>query len=75
MQVLKACDCFDYQACEVADYRATPAAALVDEIRADWVSRLPGWDAALWGINAARLLQLPAGKELAAAQPVQLALV
>lgn len=32
-QIVKACDCYDYQACEVMDYDATLAARFVDNIR------------------------------------------
>ena len=32
-QVVKACECYDYQACESFDYYQTPAAAVVDKIR------------------------------------------
>ena len=33
VQVLKACACFDYQACEVDDYENTEAARIIDAIR------------------------------------------
>lgn len=49
--VLKLCDCFDYQACEVKNYRATVAAQLIDGIRAHAIRSLPGYDAAPWALG------------------------
>lgn len=42
VQVLKACDCFDYQACESSDYEQTDAARMVQDIRKFAISSLPG---------------------------------
>lgn len=50
--VLKACDCYDYQACETPDYDETPAAALVRAIRRAAIAELPGYDAAPWEIES-----------------------
>ncbi len=50
VQVLKACDCFDYQACENDDYELSEAAGIVDAIRRRAIHALPGYDAAKWGI-------------------------
>jgi hypothetical protein len=41
--ILKGCDCFDYQACETDDYRASDAFRIIDAIRARAISRLPGY--------------------------------
>lgn len=51
VQALKACDCFDYQASEVDDYRATAASVIVDCIRGAAIKQLPGYDDAEWGIG------------------------
>lgn len=32
-QMVKLCQCYDYQACETDDYRDTPAAAFIDRLR------------------------------------------
>ncbi|MBO0715712.1 MAG: hypothetical protein J2P55_00045 [Rhizobiales bacterium] len=54
-QVVKACDCFDYQACETTDYHATPAAAFVASVRnmameAGGKSDGALYDQLLWGL-------------------------
>src|ERR1051325_11534357 len=51
IQTLKACDCFDYQACEVEDYDRTEAAAIVDAIRSAAIHALPGYSEAEWDIS------------------------
>lgn len=49
--VIKACDCFDYQACETDDYEQSIAHQIIGSIRAKAVRCLPGYDDAPWGIN------------------------
>lgn len=54
-QLVKACDCYDYQACETDDYKSTAAAAFVAIVREDALrnggkSEGPEWDAAEWGL-------------------------
>ena len=51
VEVLKLCDCFDYQACEVKNYRATVAAQMVDGIREHAIHLLPGYSAAPWALG------------------------
>ena len=51
VEVLKACDCYDYQACEVADYRGSLAAAIVQAIRQRAIAELPGYEEAAWAIE------------------------
>ena len=41
--ILKACDCFEYQACETDDYRQSDAYRIIDAIRSRAISRLPGY--------------------------------
>lgn len=48
--VLKLCDCFDYQASEVRNYRGTIGAQVIDGIRSHAIRMLPGYDAAPWGL-------------------------
>lgn len=47
--LLKACNCFDYQACETNDYDGTLAATIINAIRKSATSDLPGYsDAKGW---------------------------
>jgi hypothetical protein len=46
VEILKACDCYDYQACETDDYDATLAHAIVEEIRHAAICALPGYEEA-----------------------------
>lgn len=46
--VLKACDCFDYQACEFDNYHDCLAARIVDCVRYEAIRHLPGYEAAPW---------------------------
>lgn len=48
---LKACSCYDYQACETDDYPTRLAAKIIDTIRHNAISRLPGYDEAPWGLD------------------------
>ncbi len=50
VQILKACDCYDYQACETDDYRNTTAASIIDRIRSYAIHSLPGWEEAEWAL-------------------------
>lgn len=52
VQIIKACDCYDYQACETPDYYETPAASLIKQIRKAAIRRLPGYDDAEWSMSA-----------------------
>lgn len=52
VELLKACDCYDYQSCETDDYHSTTAAKLVDRIRKSAIGNLPGYEAAPWSIAA-----------------------
>jgi hypothetical protein len=50
IQVLKACDCLDYQSCETDDWESTTACKLISAIKSDAVRRLPGYDSAEYSI-------------------------
>jgi hypothetical protein len=52
IQVLKACDCFDYQACETRDYSERWAAKWIERLRGTMIPSLPGWDQAQWCFQA-----------------------
>ena len=50
--ILKACDCYDYQACEHDGWESSVAKRIVDAIRGSAVRRLPDWDkAAGWQLR------------------------
>jgi hypothetical protein len=59
--LLKACDCYDYQACETDDYERTPVARLVNAVRAYALGQLGmtleraqasrAYDVAPWGLD------------------------
>ena len=47
--VIKAAQCFEYQACEVDGWDETPAARCIRQIIAHAISDLPGYNDAAWG--------------------------
>jgi hypothetical protein len=49
VQVLKTCDCYEYQACESPEYADSEAAAFIQSLRKSAVGRLPGYEEAKWG--------------------------
>lgn len=51
VDILKACDCFDYQACETEDYTSSRAAKIIDKIRHLAIKKLSGYEKAPWGIE------------------------
>jgi hypothetical protein len=53
--IIKACDCFDYQACETDDYGQSIACRMIKSIRHEAVHSLPGYDDAPWEIDRDRL--------------------
>lgn len=62
VSILKACSCFDYQACETDDYEDSLAATIIEAIRGRAINRLPGYDDAPgWEFSRARALSRKAG--------------
>lgn len=51
VQIIKACHCYDYQACETPDYEETTAKRICDAIESAAINALPGYDEAAWGID------------------------
>ena len=51
VRVLKAIDCYEYQSCEHGDWRTSEAREFCRMLRNSLISRLPGYDAAPWGIE------------------------
>lgn len=48
-QIITACHCYDYQACEHDGWENSQAKKLVDSIKGQAVRKLPGMDEAAWG--------------------------
>lgn len=71
--ILKACDCYDHQACETDGYERSPAAIAVAEIRAHAIRSLPGWDdASGWPVRPEDIATTR--RETAPSHPTQLRL-
>lgn len=52
VEILKACDCYAYQACESNDWESTAAHAFLQTLRSKMIHQLPGYDAAAWEITS-----------------------
>lgn len=50
VDILRLCECYDYQACETPDYEASAAARIVNAIRHEAIRALPGYSNAKWRI-------------------------
>jgi hypothetical protein len=50
VEIIKLCECLDYQSSEVKDWRESDACRLLDNIRATATRHLPGYDEAKWAI-------------------------
>ena len=48
VQLIKLCDCYDYQSCETDDWEKTEAYAICHALRERAIDRLPGYDEAAW---------------------------
>jgi hypothetical protein len=51
VQVIKACECYDYQSCETDDYEQTTAKLIIASISRHAISELPGYEEAEWSID------------------------
>ncbi len=52
VQVIKACDCYEYQSCEHTGWLTSEARAYIDALRSLAWTSLPGYDDAAWGAPA-----------------------
>jgi hypothetical protein len=57
VEIIKACNCYNYQACETDDYSSTLAKCIIDAIVSKAIRRLPGYEAAEWGIRGPMALR------------------
>jgi len=53
VQVLKACDCLEYQSCEHPGWEGSEARAIIEAIRSKAIHALPGYEDAAWEITDA----------------------
>jgi hypothetical protein len=51
VELLKACNCYDYQACETHDYEKTEAKAIITAIKEHLIRELDGYEDADWEIT------------------------
>ena len=51
VQVLKACNCFDYQASDWTDYPGSVAQRAIERIREHAITYVPGYRAAAWTLE------------------------
>jgi len=61
VQILKACNCLEYQSCEHPDWEDSRARACLASIRAQAVRMLPGYEDADWTLDAWKPELLVAG--------------
>ena len=50
IQIVKACQCFDYQCCETDDWKESNAYRINSWLMSSAISELPGYDQAEWGM-------------------------
>ncbi len=55
LQVVKACDCYEYQSCEHPEWETSEAKAFVDHLRHCAPMAMAAYDKAEWGAPAPRL--------------------
>ncbi len=51
IQIIKACNCYNYQSCETDDYYQSDAYYLVDNIIKSCIMDLPGYEESMWEIR------------------------
>ncbi len=51
VEIIKACDCYDYQSCETPDWKDTEAYAIMQMLRKRAIYSLPGYEEAAWEIR------------------------
>jgi hypothetical protein len=51
IQIVKACDCLDYQSCETPDWKETEANTIIQSIRERAIREIPGYETASWEIT------------------------
>lgn len=51
VNIVKACRCFNYQACGTDDWKETDACRIIEWIESEAIGHLAGYDAAAWSIH------------------------
>ena len=54
VQVLKACNCYEYQSCEHEGWKTSEARAFIEALRSEAIRALPGYETAQWEVREAR---------------------
>lgn len=57
VQVLKACDCYEYQACELEEWLGSPAWRFIDGLRGRYIGKLKGYDGARWEVDRLEMMK------------------
>jgi len=57
VQILKACDCYEYQACETPSWDTSLAHAFIESLRRQAITKLAGYNDAEWGPPLSREAQ------------------
>lgn len=50
VEIVKLCQSFEYQACEVSDYQSTRAHRLIESVLYEILTTMPGYEDAAWSI-------------------------
>lgn len=50
LDIIKLCDCLEYQSCETDDWESTWTYAFLNSVRHRAITKLPGYDNAPWGL-------------------------
>ena len=50
VQIIKACNCYDYQSCETPEWKETEAYAIMTTLRERAIRSLPGYEEAAWEV-------------------------
>lgn len=51
VEALKLLACYEYQACEHREWKQSAAKAICEQLRSAFISALPGYDEAPWGLD------------------------
>ncbi len=54
VEIIKAAQCFDYQACETDDWKESVACKIIQHIEGTAIRMLPGYEQAPWGLDRSK---------------------
>lgn len=58
VEIIKACNCLEYQSCETDDWEETLAWEILNRVKSHAAHDIPGYDAAPWGIDERTMKEL-----------------